>query len=429
MTIHVVRSGDTIYSISEQYGVSIAQIIQDNGIIIPGQLTLGQALLILEPEITYQVELGDSLFTIANKFGVSINVLLQNNPQIAEADIIYPGQTIVISFKGASTEEYMVNGYAYPYIDDALLRKTTPYLTFLSVFSYGFLSNGELIPPADANKLILAARAYGAAPILVLTPLDENGKFSNQLISEMVNNPEARANLIYNLMVEMSQQSYYGVDVDFEFVLPTDKEAFITFISELQVAMNEVGFQVFVALAPKTSASQPGLLYAAHDYKRIGEIANFVLLMTYEWGYAFGPPMAVAPLNKVREVLDYAIQEIPPEKIIMGIPNYGYDWTLPFSQGEGRAVTLGNEEAVQMAMEIRAEILFDEEAQSPYFFYTGEDGSAHVVWFEDARSIYAKLRTAQEYGFSGVGYWNIMRPFIQNWMLASYLFDIQKFGI
>lgn len=428
MTIHVVSAGETIYSIAEKYNVSVRLIMEDNGITNPNLLTLGQALLILEPEVTYQVQQGDSLFLIAEKFGVSPNVLLQNNPQLAITNTIYPGQTLIISFKGASTEEYMVNGYAYPYIDQTLLNQTTPFLSFLSVFSYGFQPDGTLIPPDDMN-LILAARTFGAAPILVLTPLDENGKFSNQLISQMVNNPESRANLIKNLLIVMGQKSYYGIDVDFEFVLPSDKEAFITFLSELQIAMNEVGFRLFAALAPKTSSTQPGLLYAAHDYKRIGEIANYVLLMTYEWGYAYGPPMAVAPLNKVREVLDYAIQEIPPEKIIMGIPNYGYDWSLPFATGEGRAVTLGNQEAVQMAMDIRAEILFDEVAQSPYFFYSGDDGSAHVVWFEDARSIDAKLRTVTEYGFSGVGYWNLMRPFIQNWMLISNAYDIKKFGI
>ncbi|KAF5076160.1 Spore germination protein YaaH [anaerobic digester metagenome] len=428
MIIHVVSSGDTIYSIAEQYDVSARLIMENNGITNPNLLTLGQALLILQPDVTYQVQSGDSIFTIAQRFGVSPNVLLQNNPQLAITDTIYPGQTIIISFKEPPQEEYLVNGYAYPYIDETLLNQTVPYLSFLSVFSYGFHADGELVPPDDMN-LILAARAFGAAPILVLTPLDENGKFSNKLISEMVNNPEARANLIYNLLVVMGQKSYFGIDVDFEFVLPTDKEAFITFLSELQTAMNAVGFRVFVALAPKTSSTQPGLLYAAHDYKRIGEIANYVLLMTYEWGYAYGPPMAVAPLNKVKEVLDYAIQEIPPEKIIMGIPNYGYDWTLPFAMGEGRAVTLGNQEAVQMAMDIRAEILFDEVAQSPYFFYTSEDGSAHVVWFEDARSINAKLRTVTEYGFSGVGYWNLMRPFIQNWMLISNVYDINKFAI
>ncbi|MDD4843370.1 MAG: glycosyl hydrolase family 18 protein [Anaerotignum sp.] len=427
MTIHVVSAGDTIYTIAEQYNIPVRQLMENNAITNPNLLTLGQALLILQPEQTYLVQPGDGLFSIAQKFGVSENKLLQNNPQLAALGALYPGQTLIISFKDSSTDNYWVNGYAYPYIDPIILNQTTPYLTFLSVFSYGFYPDGTLIPPDD-KSLLLAAKEYEAAPILVLTPLDEKEKFSNNLITQMVNNPAARENLINNLLTVMAQKGYYGVDVDFEFVLPADKEGFISFISQLKTAMSAAGYKVFVALAPKTSAAQSGLLYEAHDYKRIGEIADYIFLMTYEWGYAYGPPMAVAPLNKMREVFDYAIQEIPPEKIIMGVPNYGYDWTLPFQRGEGRAITLGNEEAVQMAMNIRAEILFDEVGQSPYFFYTDPEGSAHVVWFEDARSIEAKINTAKEYGFIGLGYWNIMRPFVQNWMQVANAFDIEKFG-
>ncbi|KXL52655.1 spore germination protein YaaH [Anaerotignum neopropionicum] len=426
MTIHVVSAGDTIYSIAEQYNVPVRQILENNAIVNPNLLTLGQALLILKPEVIYQVQSGDSLFSIAQNFGITVNMLLQNNPQLAILGSIFPGQTLIISFENSPTENYLVNGYAYPFIDPVVLNQTMPYLSLLSIFSYGFQPDGTLIPPADEN-LLLAADEFDAAPILVLTPLDENEKFSNVLISQMVNNPASRANLINNLLTVMSQKGYYGVDVDFEYVLPADKENFIGFISELETAMRQAGYKVFVALAPKTSADQPGLLYEAHDYKRIGEIADYILLMTYEWGYAYGPPMGVAPLNKVREVFDYAIQEIPPEKIIMGIPNYGYDWTLPYQRGEGRAVTLGNQEAVQMAMDLRAEILFDEVGQSPYFFYTDPEGSAHVVWFEDARSIETKIRTAKEYGFIGLGYWNIMRPFVQNWMTVANEFDIEKF--
>ncbi|WP_304507725.1 glycosyl hydrolase family 18 protein [Anaerotignum sp.] len=428
MTIHIVSAGDTIYSIAEQYNVTPRLIMENNAIGNPNLLTLGQALLILEPEEIYQVQQGDSLFSIAQKFGTSEIQLLQNNPQLASTSTLYPGQTLIISFKKSPGESYLVNGYAYPYIESTVLNQTVPYLSFLSIFSYGFYPDGQLIPPDDEG-LLLAAREYHAAPILVLTPLDENEKFSNKLISQVVNDPAARENLINNLLTVMGQKGYYGVDVDFEFVLPTDKEGFISFISQLKGAMSEAGYKVFVALAPKTSATQQGLLYEAHDYKRIGEIADYIFLMTYEWGYAYGPPMAVAPLNKVREVYDYAVQEIPPEKIIMGIPNYGYDWTLPFLRGENRAVTLGNQEAVQMAMDLRAEILFDEIGQSPYFFYTDEEGSAHVVWFEDARSIDAKIRLAEEYGFIGFGYWNIMRPFVQNWMLLSNAYDIKKFGV
>lgn len=135
--------------------------------------------------------------------------------------------------------------------------------------------------------------------------------------------------------------------------------------------------------------------------------------MTYEWGYAYGPPMAVAPLPQVTQVVDYALTEIPAGKIQLGIPNYGYDWTLPHDPSR-RAVTLGNQEAVALAAQVGAEISFDQTAQAPAFFYVRE-GVGHQVWFEDARSIQAKLRLALGRGLGGAAYWNLLRPFAQNW--------------
>lgn len=145
---------------------------------------------------------------------------------------------------------------------------------------------------------------------------------------------------------------------------------------------------------------------------------------SYEWGYTYGPPMAVAPIGSVRRVLDYAISEIPAEKIFMGFPNYAYDWQLPFHAGQTRAQLIGNEAAALLAAEVGAEIHFDETAQTPYFFYTAEDGSVHEVWFEDARSALSKLSLVREYGFRGVGYWNDMRPFTANFSLLNYLYSI-----
>ena len=100
--------------------------------------------------------------------------------------------------------------------------------------------------------------------------------------------------------------------------------------------------------------------------------------MTYEWGYTYGPPMAVAPLSMVRRVVDYAVTEIAPGKIDLGIPNYGYDWPLPFVRGETAATTIGNVEAVRLAVRYNAVIQFDETAQSPYFYYENE-GITHEV--------------------------------------------------
>ncbi len=138
--------------------------------------------------------------------------------------------------------------------------------------------------------------------------------------------------------------------------------------------------------------------------------------------------MAVAPIASVRRVLDYAVTEIPPEKIFMGFPNYAYDWALPFQAGQTRARLIGNEQAVALAVRTGAEIQFDETSATPYFHYTSDDGGVHEVWFEDARSSLAKLSLIDEYGFRGVGYWNFMRPFTQNFSILNALYRIAKFA-
>lgn len=126
--------------------------------------------------------------------------------------------------------------------------------------------------------------------------------------------------------------------------------------------------------------------------------------------------MAVAPLDQVRRVVEYAVTEIAPEKINLGIPNYGYDWTLPFVRGTTAARTIGNVEAIQIAIQNNAVIQFDETAQSPFFNYTS-DGIFHEVWFEDVRSIQAKFELIKEFGLRGAGYWQLMRWWRANWLL------------
>ena len=135
--------------------------------------------------------------------------------------------------------------------------------------------------------------------------------------------------------------------------------------------------------------------------------------------------MAVAPLPNVRQVLDYAITEIPRQKIYLGIPNYGYDWPLPFVQGTTRARSLSNQAAVELAVRYGAVIRYDQTAQSPWFEYTASNGTPHVVWFEDARSMSAKLRLIAEYGLYGAGYWNLMRPYPQGWTVLDALYEVE----
>src|SRR5699024_11318101 len=86
----------------------------------------------------------------------------------------------------------------------------------------------------------------------------------------------------------------------------------------------------------------------AHDYAAHGEIADFSVLMTYEWGYSAGPPLPVSPINEVQKVLDYAISVMPSDKILLGQNLYGYDWTLPFVQGESFARAIRDRKSTRL---------------------------------------------------------------------------------
>ncbi len=361
--IYVVKQGDTLFSISAQTGVPVWKMVYDNQLASQDQLVIGQALLILQPEESASMR-GDMLVT----------------------------------------------GYAYPFVEPYILEQAFPALNELLVFSYGFTFEGELVPPPqDDLWMIEAAWEVGIEPLLVLTPFS-GGAFNNQLVKVLVENEVIQQRVIDNLLYTVQDRGYSGVDIDFEYILPENRVAYAEFVGRVREVMNAQGYKTSVALAPKTSTDQPGLLYEGMDYALLGANADNVFLMTYEWGYTYGPPMAVAPLNKVRQVVEYALTEIPKEKILMGIPNYAYDWALPYERGITKARLIGNVEAVHIAAENGVSIQYDDLAQSPHFNYT-RNGIAHEVWFEDVRSIEAKLNLAREYELLGVGYWNLMRPF------------------
>lgn len=370
---------------------------------------------------------GNTVDSIADAYQVSADSIIYNN-QLIYPYILVPGQALLLSTPSANTSflPTITNGYAYPFINTWVLEQTLPYLSRLSIFSYGFTSEGTLIPPmVDDTFLISQALEYRTAPFLTLTPFDTSGRFNNRLISEIINNTQARSQLIGNLVATVSEKGFQGVDIDFEYILAEDRIGFAAFVAEVRDAINELDYPVTVALAPKTSDDQPGLLYEGKDYALLGEAADEVLLMTYEWGYTYGPPMAVAPINNVRRVMEYALTRIPREKINLGIPNYGYDWPLPFVMGETAATTIGNIEAITIAANNGAVIQFNETAMSPFFTYTA-NGIQHEVWFEDVRSMQAKFNLVKEYQLKGMGYWQIMRLFRGNWLLLADQFQIAK---
>ncbi|MDE6434870.1 MAG: LysM peptidoglycan-binding domain-containing protein [Lachnospiraceae bacterium] len=418
MDIYVVEPGDTLAGIANRYGVSVERLAYDNE--IDGEnLVVGQALLILQPETVYTVQNGDTLASIAEQFGISVLQLTRNNSFLLNEDFLLPGRQLVIQYTEQTKREIDIFGYAYAYIREDILAESCLYIDELLPFSYGYNLDGTLIPMND-ERLLNAASLFGNRKRMVLTPLDRNERFNNQLVVALVTDENMKQILIDNVISTMQTKGYQALDIDFEFIPGQYRTQYVAFIAEIRQRLNELGYQVSVAVPPKVSDDQPGLLYEGIDYQAIGEAADTVFLMTYEWGYKYGPPMAVAPIPSVRRVLDYAVSVIPREKIDMGIPNYAYDWPLPYVRNETVAETIGNLQAVQRAAEYGAEILYDEAAKAPYYYYT-RDGISHVVWFEDVRSIMEKYNLIAEYGFRGGGYWNLMREFRQNWMYVNQI--------
>lgn len=416
--IYVVKPGDNLSQISRSFGTSVARLRSDNGLLAEQPLVPGQALVVLIPDKTYTVRPGDGLYRISSQTGVSVRELLRLNPTVVQAGTLRAGEVLTLSLKGGGEKvgPFRVNGYAYPHIRPGVLRQALPFLTQLSIFSYGFREDGTLVPTPDQWLLEEAAR-FGVEPSLVLTSIDESGQFSTRRAARLFQEESLGNTVLDHLIRVMSAKGYRVLDSDFEFIEKEDAEAYFSFLRRARDRLHEQGYHLHVDLAPKTYGDQPGLLYEAHNYSVIGEIADQLLLMTYEWGYAYGPPMAVAPLPQVERVLRYGISEILPGKIQMGIPNYGYDWVLPYKK-DNRAVTVGNQEAVLLAARMGVEIRFDETARAPTFQYRKE-GVLHEVWFEDARSLQAKMQLAESLGLGGLGIWNLLRPFPQAWALCS----------
>jgi spore germination protein len=424
LIIHVVRPGESLFSISRTYGVSADKIAKDNELKDPRQLVIGQSLVILEGERKHTVAPGESIYSIARTYGIPPRVILAANPQITDPSKLKVGQIIIIPDRTRKYGTIEVNGYAFPQIEMETLKKTLPNLTYLSVFSYQVLKDGSL-KGIDDVPLIQAAREAKVAPLMVITNIEEGKGFSSDIAKEILTNNVAQENLLNNVIATLKAKNYYGLDIDFEYIYPENREDYNNFLRKTVNRLKPLGYTVTTALAPKIAADQPGILYQGHDYPVHGALVDHVIIMTYEWGYTFGPPMAVAPLNEVVKVLNYAVTAIPREKIFMGIPNYGYDWTLPYVKGTA-AKALSNTEAVDLAFREGAIIQYDWKAQSPFFTYYDNDRKQHVVWFEDARSIRAKLETANRYKLGGVSYWTIGKYFPQNWLVLTSLYDVKK---
>ncbi len=424
--IHVVKQGDTLWAIAAKYNSTPQQIADINQLSQQKYLIEGQALIILPQEQMYVVKSGDSLYSISRMYGVSVDSIIQAN-QIQDANNLQVGTKLIIPVESKQYGYIETNGYIEPSTtakDVAIIKEAGEYLTYLSPFSYQVTADGGLIT-IDDQPIINASLQTKTAPLMVITNFGE-GNFDTSLANKILNDDALIDTLIKNVIGIMRSKGYYGLNIDFERINPDDRQAYNDFLQKFVDALHPLGYVVTTALAPKPEDYTEGAWYGAHDYKAHGEIVDFVIIMTYEWGWSGGPPYAVAPVDLVEDVIKYAVSVIPPEKIMMGMPLYGYDWTLPYEEGGKWARRIGPQNALLKAAEKGAVIEFDEQTQTPFFTYFDEDSNEHVVWFEDARSVRSKLMLVNKYGLRGVSYWLLGQEFPQNWIVLDNMFNIVK---
>jgi len=468
LIIYVVSGGDTLWKIANRYGVNMDSIAQLNVLTAPSQLTIGQSLIIPHSGTSHIVESGETLGTIAQQYGIPTEILMEAN-QLTDPNVLYqgsvlyippikhvvqPGETLwdisiwygttvqaIISanqienpnsiYKGMnliiprSKRAIEVNAYTYQSSEAAVqsLQDIGQLLTYFSPFAYKIKEEGTLEALND-EEMIDTAISKTIIPMMSITNFTSTEAGSN-LAQVILSSSSLREKVIRNALEVMDDKGYTALNIDFENVLPEDRNNYNKFLQLAVDRLHSRGYLVSTALAPKTSTEQAGVLYEAHDYEAHGRIADFVVLMTYEWGYRMGPPQAISPLDQMRKVVEYALSAIPAEKIFLGFQIYARDWLLPHVQGQ-EAETISPQQAIRRAIKYGAAIQYDPTAQSPFYRYTDEKGKAHEVWFEDARSAQAKFQMAKQYKLRGISYWALGFPYPQNWALLNDNFTIKK---
>lgn len=351
----------------------------------------------------YVVQNEESLHAVARRFSTTAETLARLNA-LADPSRTVPGLALAVPGEAHKPRrEAVVNAYAYPTLPVRIAAELLGHFSFFSSFCARMTAEGDLIPPDDA-ALVGAALSCGAIPLLCVANLGEGGGFSGDLAHAVLADSRRQEALLERILALIGARGYRGVSLNLACLYPFDREACNAFLRRAAQRLHERGRILITVLAPKADESRSEWLYAAHDYAVHGEEADWVVLMTYDWGHMHGEPGPVSPLGGIRSVLDYASERIQSGKILMGFSNYAYNWVLPWREG-GEASVLSNAAAANLAVSAGAEICYDARTAASHFRYRDAAGLFHEVWFEDARSVKARLSLVDEYDLGGISLW------------------------
>ncbi|MEI4770606.1 LysM peptidoglycan-binding domain-containing protein [Psychrobacillus sp. FJAT-51614] len=414
--IHTVVVGDTLWKISNQYGISLSQLQKTNKLTTT-QIRIGQKLIIPQNYQVYTVIKGDTLWKISTKYGVTTNDLIKLNNLRTSSILV--GQKLNIpdyyiqvqlldgkkgwtkkSLLQQKTQERIVMGWKYSGSSESYAQQLNhSNLNVVSPRWYTLSNSGNFVSISADTKYLQDAHSKGKQ----VWPLFGN-KFDPDLTDTVLNNAANRQKLVVALKDSLFQTKSDGINVDFENIHPKNKQDYVLFITELKKALQPNGIKVSVDV---TRENSDPFWSGSLDRKELGKAADYIVLMGYDehWG---GSPIAgsVASIPWVKEGVELLMSEVPSHKIILGMPFYTREWVTDLSTTKVRSIDLTMNEVEQIISSKGLKKVWDRNTQQNYVEYTA-NGEKHQIWIEDKQSMELRVNLVKQYNLGGAAAWYI----------------------
>ncbi len=418
MQLYRVKEGDTLMGLARSFSVSPLLLAEQNGLSPDEEIPVGRAILLFTPSATHTVKEKEGAKEIAARHRISLSRLLQYNPTLRHEGAPYPGQTLTLSLCDPPLGALTTVGFMTPGME-ALLEEYCPFLSFVSILGHRFNEEGELFLEEDEASRQTARRRYVTPLLGISPPKGEEKSDEEKTLRSFLENESARRRLIESLLTAVKEGGYGGVYLDLSFIPLSAKELFTAFCMQLRRKLSSLGGFLLCALEAKVMGQAP--LSPGEDTAALGRASSALMLSTHALTSRFGTPCPLAPFDKMEWATKEALPKLRPEKTMLGLSLCAKDYTVG---SQGPATIYGTKEALAIAKQHHSPICYDKLAECPYFTY--EEKGRHIVFFEDAESLYKKLSLLKRMRFSGVGLYPLSLADDSLLMMLSGLFRIAK---
>ena len=372
----------------------------------------------------YTVQPGDTVYSISRQFGITTAALLSANPEITNIDSIVVGQTLRIPGSRTSRPTIEVNGYAYTTVEEQTLREVLPYLTYLSIIGFETNADGSIIY-VDDTALIHTALTYQVAPLMVVSNRDEFGNYVGELGHILLSDVRLQQTLIYNIIAHLQDGNYYGVNIDFSELYVEDYFRYASFLQSLTSQLHPLGYIVIVAPRVNILLEQQEQLERINQSYSYNSLMDRLIIRTTIWTCTYDQSRSISLIDELQRAVDFATGLISSNKVLLTVPNCCYDWQIVGEQ-VSLTRTLSPAQADALLIETGAKVRIDPQTQSSYFFYYGQDNVLHQVWCENETNLRGPLALVGTYNLGGISFRTIDRFSMASYRTLGSLYEIRK---